>query len=351
MAENTTVPAAPTPNDVAPQNMPDDSKQWADLAAELEEDKTVFEQEGEDKPADAPKPDDDKTATPEPDRPKPTYEQLEAAERGKTAALKSEREARRRAEENMQAVHKLIDDLRASRQQQPRQPEPTQPKIPDVNEDPIGHFQARTEMLERALEQTHRGSQQTAEHIRAQQEEQVFWGHVRNAEAEFRKTSPTVTTDEGQQAADYDVACHYLRQHRMAELAHMYPDGSPVVEQEARQWGLPSAAHLRLAMLHQDATSIAQRAFQLGISPAQLYYNAAKERGYKTPNGVANGKGRGNGQIEAAKRGQKAALTISGGEGRKSSNDMTLNDLSELWLEDKEAFDKEWDRMKAAGKL
>ena len=351
MADNTTPQPGPAGNDAAPQ-LPDDSKQWADLAAELEEGKGAFEAEAPDAPPEKtePEPPPEKT---EPDRPRPSYEQLEAAERGKTAALKEEREARRRAEESLQNVNKLIDELRTARQsRQPAQPEPEPPKIPDINEDPIGHFQARTAMLEQALEQTYRGSQQTAEHIRAQQAEQQFWNHVRAHEEQFRKTTPMLTLPDGQQASDYDVACDYLKQHRMTELTHIYPDNSAIAEQEARQYGLPSAAHLRAAMLQQDAIGIAQRAFQLGISPAQLYYEAAKTRGYKPGQAAAaNGKGKTNGQIEAAKRGQRAALTIGGGEGRKTSNDMTISDLSDLWLEDPDAFDKEWEKMKAAGKL
>ena len=58
-----------------------------------------------------------------------------------------------------------------------------------------------------------------------------------------------------------------------------------------------------------------------------------------------------NGKIETAKKGQRAAMTISGGEGRKSANDMSLSDLSDLYVDDPEAFDREWDRMKRAGKL
>ena len=350
MADNTTPQPGPAGNDAAPL-LPDDSKQWADLAKELEDDKGVFEQEADDKPPEKTPPreppaDDDKT--PEPDRPKPSYEQLEAAERGKTAALKAEREARHRAEENLQNVNKLIEDLRASRQRAQPQPQP-QPevKLPDVNEDPVGHFQARVQQLEQLLVQAHQGNQQTQNHIRAQHEEQVFWGHVRNAEAEFRKTSPAVTVN-GQETTDYDAACDYLKQHRMQELTHIYPDDSALARQEAQQYGLPSPAHLRAAMLQQDAIAIASRAFQLGVSPAALYYEAAKTRGYKAPPPRgANG----NGKIEAAKRGQKASLTISGGEGRKSNNDLTISDLSDLWLEDPDEFDKQWDKMKAAGKL
>jgi hypothetical protein len=331
----------------APANEPPlsdaENKQWADLAAELEkpegeEAEEVAPPEKTETPADEP--------TEPPDKPKPTYEQLESNYKNAQGAFTSERERARRAEESLQAVNKLIDDLRASRAQA-RQPEPEPPKIPDVNEDPIGHFQARQEMLERALQQTYQGAQATQEHLQAQHREQVFWDHVRASENEFRKTAPVLEFN-GQKVSDYDLACEHLKAHRMTELQHLYPDNSQLAQQEARQNGLPSPAHLRAAILQSDAAGIAQRAYQLGLAPAQLYYEAAKTRGYVTPK--SNG-ATANGKIETAKRGQRAALTISGGEGRKSTSEMSRSDLSDLYLEDPEAFDREWERMKRAGKL
>jgi len=336
----------------APANepvLPDDSQQWADLAKELDSDKTAFEQEAEDKPTpDAPTEPEPKPGEPEPepDKPRLTYEQLESNQRNTTEALRQEREARRRAEESMQAVHKLIDDLRASRQQtQPQAREPEPAKLPDVHEDPIGHFQAKVEMLERALLQTHQGAQATQQHLQAQAQHQQFWDYVRSTEAEFRKTSPKTIVD-GQETSDYNAACEYLRQHRIKELQHLYPDASPLAQQEATQMGLASPAALRVAILQNDAAGIAQRAIQLGLSPAALYYEAAKGRGYKPTAGS-----KANGKIEATKRGQRASMTISGGESRKSANDLNLSDLADLAIEDPEEFDKQWDAMKRAGKL
>jgi hypothetical protein len=339
----------PTPAP-APENepvLPDDSKQWADLAKELETD-------GDEEPSEPPETEAKTEETPDPEpKPKLTYEQLESNYENARGAFTYERERARRAEESLQNVNKLIEELRASRRPPP-QPAPAEQEIPDVNTDPIGHFQARTAILEQALAHTYQGAQQTQQHLHAQHQEQVFWDHVRASEAEARKVAPVVEVN-GQQVSDYDAACEHLKQHRMSELMHLYPDNSQLAQQEARAHGLGSPAQLRVAILQSDAAGIAQRAFQLGVSPAQLYYEAAKTRGYRTPQARgANGQftnGKANGQIEATKRGQKAALTISGGEGRKTANDMTISDLSELWAEDPEEFDKQWERMKRAGKL
>jgi len=343
MADATT----PQPGQPTSEPAPDDSQQWAELQAELEKPDAILDEdapapEGEAKPEAEEKPAEEK--------PKLTYEQLETNYRNAQGAFTSERERARRAEESLSNVNRLIEELRASRRQP--QPEQKQPEIPDINTDPIGHFQARTAILEQALAHTYQGAQQTQQHLQAQHQEQVFWDHVRASENEFRKTSPMVELN-GQACSDYDAACEHLKAHRMTELMHLYPDTSQLAQQEARAQGLPSPAHLRAAILQSDAAGIAQRAFQLGVAPAALYYEAAKTRGYKTPTAQprgANGQFT-NGKIEAAKRGQKAALTISGGEGRKTSNDMTISDLSDLWAEDPEAFDREWERMKRAGKL
>lgn len=338
MVDKPAAPGGPTPADAAPD--PDAAK-WASLAAELDKPET---EEAAEEPS-PPEPPQPEPIEPPADKPKPSYEQLETNYRNAQGAFTSERERARRAEESLTAVNKLIDDLRAARK--PAQPEREEPKIPSVDEDPIGHFQARTAMLEQALLQTHQGAEATQRHLQAQHEERVFWDHVRASENEARKTAPVLEIN-GQKVSDYDLACEHLKQHRMGELQHLYPDSSPLAQQEARQQGFPSPAHLRAAILQNDAMGIAQRAFQLGVQPATLYYEAAKTRGYKTPSG--NG-ATPNGKIETAKRGQRATMTISGGEGRKSANDMSMSDLSDLYLEDPEEFDKQWDRMKRAGKL
>src|SRR5262245_40956072 len=193
-------PQAPTPNDAVPPNLPDpDSQQWADLAKELDAEEEALPEEA---PVEEPPKPEGEEAPPEPDKPKLSYEQLESNYRNAQGAFKSEREGRRRAEESLQAVNKLIDDLRAARAR-PAQPEPEMPKVPDVHEDPIGHFQARTAILEQALLQTHQGQQATQQHLQAQAQEEQFWNHVRASENEFRKTT-----------ADYDAACEHLKAHR-----------------------------------------------------------------------------------------------------------------------------------------
>lgn len=360
--------------DTNPAVMVDDSAKWAALAKEMETPDPILDAPPERTPGEplppprspspplqrhedirAPQPDPE--PEPQPDdqqsepRPRLTYEQLETNNRNTTEALRQAREQAKRAEESLQAVHRMVEDMRATRaQQQPRAEPQPEFKIPDVNDDPIGHFSARQQYMEEQLRQALQGNQYLNDQQVAQQRERQFWQHVENAENQFRPTTPVVEID-GKKISDYDLACEHLRNHRLTELEGMYPDNSQVAMAEARQLGLPSVAHLRQYLMHQDAMNIASRAFTLGVSPGALYYQAAKGRGYVTPTAAAakpNGK---NEKIAAAQRGQKAALTISGGESRRAPNEMSLTDLSDLWLEDPDEFDKQWEVMKRAGKL
>jgi len=58
-------------------------------------------------------------------------------------------------------------------------------------------------------------------------------------------------------------------------------------------------------------------------------------------------------QMRLAEQLRVERATMAGARRRisENSNDMTPSDLSDLFIDDLDAFDKQWDRMKAAGKL
>src|SRR5262245_58590988 len=353
MADRAAAPAAPVDGETAPALTGDDAK-WAALFAENEaEESGIDEEAGEDlTPATV---DDEREAieakAPAEPKAKPTYEQLEANYKnaqGAFKALQASEKARERAEQQVESFNRMVEELRASRQARQAPKEPEAPKIPDVLEDPIGHFQARLAERDQVIEQLQRNQQQTTQQTQAQREEQQCWGHIETAEAEFRKSTPTVNVN-GREMTDYDAACEHLKSHRMAQLTMMYPDNNPVAHREAQQHGFPTAAHYRVYMLQQDAMGIAARAFQLGISPAQMYYDTAKGVGYVTPEqrpspSLVTPKPKPNGKIASQRAGLKSSLSISGGEGRRSNVDMSMSDLSDLYAEgDYEAFDREWE--------
>src|SRR5262245_6015449 len=153
------------------QNAPeprDESAQWAALAKELETPDPILDAPPDQGPGDKtpsrtpeppiqrhedirtpqpPKEDD----APEPDdqtpRPKLTYEQLESNNRNTTEALRQAREQQKRAEDNLQKLLERIASREPLQPQARAEPRPEPPKIPDVSEDPIGHFDARQQRL------------------------------------------------------------------------------------------------------------------------------------------------------------------------------------------------------------
>lgn len=126
---------------------------------------------------------------------------------------------------------------------------------------------------------------------------------------------------------DYDDATAFLEQGRIRELELTFPDKSPQAHLTARQHGFRTPAELRAAILNQDRIGVARQALQLGVSPARFYYDLAKSRGYQP-------------KQPAPARGGR-----SGRQGQSSGIDM--NKLADLYLEDPDAFDREWDRWAA----
>lgn len=255
-------------------------------------------------------------------------------------ALRASRENERRISEQMSGVTSLINNLRTQRQQ-PQEQQQEAPKIPSIEEDPIGHFTGQMALMQRTIDELRNGNTQTQQQFEQSQQQQAFVNAVAQSEVAIRATTP-----------DYDAACQHLEAGRVAELEAIYGDDNPQAMAMARHYGMPSVAHLRAAILNQDRITVAQQALMLGQSPAQLYYNLAKQRGYKpaAPGGQQQ-KTPAQQQLDATRRGQKAAKSIGGGTGGGPDNGLSIADLTELYAEDPEAFDREWDKMARAGKL
>ncbi len=264
------------------------------------------------------------------------YEELDKRYKQLQGALGEERGTRKQLAERIQQMETVLRAVAAQRQQ-PAQPEV---KVPTIEEDPIGYFNHQIEQLRQENAQLRTGAQQSVQQVQHAQVEQQFWGAVERSETEMRQSNP-----------DYDPAVTFLEESRVRELQAMVPDderGSAY----AAQNGFRSAADMRLAMLNSDRINVARQALQMGLSPAQLYYNLAVQRGYQSKPAVPSLK-KATAQstpIQAAKAGQAAAKSLSGG-GSQSNNAMTPEDLAELYLEDPDRADKEFRRMQKMGLL
>lgn len=266
------------------------------------------------------------------------------------AALRQSREESaqlRRQLGGFLAFQERLEEQREARARQSQEPKQPEKKEPTVEDDPIGFFQNELAKRDKLIDELRTQTTERTQRTQAQLEEQQFWGEVQRSETAIRA-----------RVTDYDQACEHLETARVAELEIMFPDDSPRAQALAQHYGLQSPAHLRAATLNQDRIAVARQAMQLGIPPAELYYKLAIQRGFQAAQqqqaGLLKSKGQeplkgAKAQVAAARRGQ-ASRTISGGGGR-SENGPSIDRLVELYAEDGDAFDKEWDRAKRAGLL
>jgi predicted RNase H-like nuclease (RuvC/YqgF family) len=332
------MPPETQPNATPEPEAGDETAQWADLAKELESPdlaETPATPAAEAKPQQAEPAEKEGKESPAEEKPKPTYEELEANYSNTQRALKAEREALKEERARLQRYDETLAALRERREQ--AKPEPKEEvKIPSRDEDPVGYFEHKLAEANAKIEALTEGTQQTTQQIAARQAHQQFWADVERSEQNIRKTTP-----------DYDDACKHLESGRMKQLEVLMPDDSPAAQGYARQLGAPNVEAVRVYLLNQDRMAVAQMAAQMRVPAAQLYYNLAKQAGWQAPaaSNVANL------AIEAAKRGQSAAKTISGGGSRKAADDMGLGDLADLYVEDPDEFDRQWEKMARTGKL
>ena len=141
-----------------------------------------------------------------------------------------------------------------------------------------------------------------------------FIGAVERSEREAREN-----------IADYDQAAEFLERGRIAELERMYPDRHPQAAAIARHHDFKSPAALRGAILNHDRIAVAQHALRNGQSPARLYYDIARQRGYEAKPGLDRHTSR-----------QMVDLANAAEDGNEQAG---------------ERFDKEWDALVRAGRL
>lgn len=198
---------------------------------------------------------------PQPEPEQPEAEEGESENEGQFArkaalkALREERDEARRAQQAMEARYaadmaKLNERLAIIAQQTTqRQEQPKAPEIPDINTDPIGHFQAKQAYLEEQLREARGFQQQQVQMTQQQAHLQKIGAEVSRLEQEFTKVTP-----------DYPQA----QQHLFNTWAR-----------EAQVLGVSPEEAVRFYSMQ-----IVQRAAQQNKNPAQVAYELAKERGY-----------------------------------------------------------------------
>lgn len=261
----------------------------------------------------------------------PPAPQQQQTEKGKPppgyvaiGALEEERNWRKQltAEKSRmeQTFQQLVQRIQQPQQQQPNgQSQPGQ--IPDYNTDPIGNLHAQLQTTLQELNSLKGMTQQT----RAEQEAYAQMQHQ-------MATYDRHTQEFAAKTPDYGDAAKFLRDTREKALARfMSPD-------EVKQ------------RIEYEEGLLAGRAMMQGRNPAELFYEVAKDWGYK-PKGsepVEN-------KLDRLQKGQKASASLSAvkGAGAAPGSDaqMSLETLSELYKTDPEAADRMWIKMAKAGRL
>lgn len=203
---------------------------------------------------------------------------------------RQEREARQIAERNFQQIQAIL--LRQMEGNQGGGKQQQEPEIPDINTDPVGHFRAKAEAMERRLAQVEQP-------VRQQSENQQFMATYRAKAQEFAGQTP-----------DFQAA---------------YAFALPIFERLGKHYGGTAADAER---------ELVARALRTGVNPGKAIYDLAVDYGYKTGAGGQGGgqqQGQGGAQagLEAVERGMATARG-RGGEPSNGSGELTMESLARL---------------------
>jgi hypothetical protein len=216
-----------------------------------------------------------------------------AAEERRKDAEKRAQEVEAKYAEHMARVQERLAMLVENRQTQEQKPEV---QIPDINTDPLGHFQAKSAVLEKQLGEINewrKGQEKTSEQQTAMTR---VVEEVTRLEADFSRTTP-----------DYADAMQHLKSTWAAE---------------ARVAGIPEQMAIAAR-----AREIAQLAARANRNPAELGYELAKARGYaKKAPGTGNGQQQGP-TLETLQRGIASSKSTSAAPGRAAPGTPTLDAL------------------------
>lgn len=250
------------------------------------------------------------------------YEKAFKTERHKRKELKEALEAQARKTQEMEAaLNQIRLNIQNQAQQAQQKAQPQEPKepAPDPDTDPLGYQQYQIKELARTVVEQNKYLTQRAEQEQRYAQEQAF----KNAYAQSAK----VFAD---QTPDFVDAYNFLVKSRLDE----YVAGG-FTPQEADR------------LLQEDEMSIASKAFNDKVNPAERIYKMAQQRGYaKTKSTDAKKPGNAK-NIEDIKRGMKHAKSLKSGGGELPDKEYGIDDIDEMNFDE---FDAYWAKLKASSK-
>jgi hypothetical protein len=209
----------------------------------------------------------------------------------RTVPLEVLLEERRRFQQKLSEQEEQSRQLaeRLARLEGPVKPEQPPPE-PDFLEDPKGYIDSAVSRIERATQEAREKTQALQAHTEQQEQFVRFVATLRSDEAAFIAKH-----------ADYQQALDHARATRYAELKALAPPGTS--DEQIRQYQ------------GQEELQLAAYAMSNGMSPAEVAYRIAQQRGYQSQAAPPGGGGN-----EATAR---SALAGGGGPGRAAAA-MTL---------------------------
>jgi len=271
-----------------------DEAAFAELQSETPEESVSPEQEPQPEIAES-------TEEPEVEEPKEGREEREVP-KVPIHALHKERAENRELKQQMSAMKEMVDEIRrqAREKQEGQQREQLDEKW---DADPLGYLREKIENQERHVQE----SEQQRNRREAEERQQNEFVQSVSAQVQtFQKEHP-----------DYDDALTHLLDARAREL---------------RVYGYPEDQVQ--AAVNNEATALAQHAYQNGRNPGEVAYELAKVRGYMPKTSESDGK------LDNIEKGQKASKTLSGTQGKPES--ASLSDISKM---DDDEFDRYWKDM------
>lgn len=271
-----------------------DEAAFAELQSETPEESASPEQEPQPEIAES-------TEEPEVEEPKAGREEREVP-KVPIHALHKERAENRELKQQMSAMKEMVDEIRrqAREKQEGQQREQLDEKW---DADPLGYLRDKIENQERHVQESEQQRNRRESEERQQNE---FVQSVSTQVQTFQEEHP-----------DYGDALTHLLDARAREL---------------RVYGYPEDQVQ--AAVNNEATALAQHAYQNGRNPGEVAYELAKVRGYMPKTSESNGK------LDKIEKGQKASKTLSGTQGKPES--ASLSDISKM---DDDEFDRYWKDM------
>lgn len=253
------------------------------------------------------------------------YKNLQGAlgeSRHEARALRERQEA---SERQLQALQEFIKTKVAPQEDVYRSPE-------EILAEQVRGLEHQNRQTAQQLEQMQRQTQE-------QREIQELGQRAIREEQEFQARTP-----------DYIEAANHLQQARLAELSLLWPDNSPVALDGAQRAGFNTVADYRMAMMRQEQVGLARRAFGMQTNVAEVIYGLAKTRGY-TPKAAAAPVAQ-KAPIETVRAGAKASGSLSGGGGSApAANETSVEELTQMFIDDPEQAERMWSKMKKQGLL